>query len=242
MTPPTRPSYGVDAPGIMAGLLTAGVGLIGTTAWLARRPGRNARHAALATGVAGGGAAMFGLAMLGYAIDGKARIRDLMLDAVAWQGAERVLDVGTGRGMMAIGAAKRLTTGRVTAIDIWQAKDLSANGMAGAMANAAIEDVVGRIDFRHQDATTLSPADGTFDVVLSLLCLHNIEPVAARQQACRAMARAVSPGGTIVIGDYVSTGPYAQILRSEGLTIDWTRWHLKEARGLMSITRASRPR
>ena len=195
---------------------------------------------ALATGAVGGTVALFGTAMLGYAIDGKRRIRDLILDMVDWRGDERVLDVGTGRGLLAIGAAKRLTSGHVTAIDIWQAKDLSANTATGAEANARIEAVADRIAFRHQDASALPDPDGSFDVILSLLCLHNIEPTARREQACREMARVLAPGGTLIAGDYVSTAPYARLFQAAGLTIVETRWHRREARGLMSITKATR--
>jgi cyclopropane fatty-acyl-phospholipid synthase-like methyltransferase len=50
-----------------------------------------------------------------------------LLDRIEWTGQEEVLDVGCGRGLMLIGAAKRLTTGKATGIDIWQAEDLSGN-------------------------------------------------------------------------------------------------------------------
>jgi cyclopropane fatty-acyl-phospholipid synthase-like methyltransferase len=43
------------------------------------------------------------------------------------RGDETVLDVGYGRGLHLIGAAKRLTTGKAPGVDIWQAEDLSGN-------------------------------------------------------------------------------------------------------------------
>ena len=45
------------------------------------------------------------------------QIRDRILDSLALKGDERVLDVGCGSGLMAIGAAKRLKTGRATGLD-----------------------------------------------------------------------------------------------------------------------------
>jgi arsenite methyltransferase len=50
--------------------------------------------------------------MLAYSL--KLNIRDRMLDMIHWKGNETVLDTGTGRGLLAIGAAKRLRaeTGR----------------------------------------------------------------------------------------------------------------------------------
>src|SRR5580658_8958481 len=44
----------------------------------------------------------------------KFEVRDRILDSLALKGDERVLDVGSGVGVMLIGAAKRLKAGRVT--------------------------------------------------------------------------------------------------------------------------------
>jgi cyclopropane fatty-acyl-phospholipid synthase-like methyltransferase len=46
---------------------------------------------------------------------------------VPWKGDEAVRDVGCGHGLMLVGAARRLTTGKATGIDIWQAEDLTGN-------------------------------------------------------------------------------------------------------------------
>ena len=43
----------------------------------------------------------------------KLRLRDQLLDSLTLRGDEKVLDVGCGRGLLAIGAAKRLKTGKV---------------------------------------------------------------------------------------------------------------------------------
>jgi hypothetical protein len=39
---------------------------------------------------------------------GKLRERDRLLDSIPWRGDEAVLDVGCGRGLLLVGAAKRL--------------------------------------------------------------------------------------------------------------------------------------
>src|SRR5262245_50202181 len=53
-----------------------------------------------------------GLGMVWYSYFGKLRMRERLLDRVPWRGDERVLDVGCGRGLMLLGAAARLTTGK----------------------------------------------------------------------------------------------------------------------------------
>jgi len=58
---------------------------------------------------------------------GKYRERERLLDSIPWRGDEIVLDVGCGRGLLLVGAAKRLRTGRAVGVDIWQSKDQSGN-------------------------------------------------------------------------------------------------------------------
>jgi ubiquinone/menaquinone biosynthesis C-methylase UbiE len=163
---------------------------------------------------------LLGLEMLEYGLGGKLRTRDALLDLIAWRGDEQVLDVGTGAGLLLIGAAKRLAHGgRAIGIDIWSAKDLSNNGDAATRANIAIEGVADRVEVRTEDATRLSLDDATFDVVVSLLCLHYIEPKPDQAKACREIARVLKPGGRVVIGDYVPTHGYAAALADAGLEV-----------------------
>jgi ubiquinone/menaquinone biosynthesis C-methylase UbiE len=150
-----------------------------------------------------------------------------MLEKVAWNGAETVLDVGTGRGLLLIGAARRLKTGHATGIDIWNAEDLSGNGPEGLHANIALEGVGERTTVKSEDARQMSFADGTFDVVLSNVCLHNIYQKPARAQACREIARVLKPGGMAVISDYKLMREYEGEFKKAGLAVemcppDWT--------------------
>ncbi len=99
----------------------------------------------------------------------------LMLSKINWSGHENVFDIGTGQGLLMIGAAKHLTTGKSTGIDIWTSKDLSDNSISRTLDNAELEGVKNKIEVRNEDARSLTFADNSFDVVLSLLCIHNIE-------------------------------------------------------------------
>jgi ubiquinone/menaquinone biosynthesis C-methylase UbiE len=236
----SKPQYGVDAPEFICGLFAAGIILPIVAHFLPPfKPfGRKVSAVGPALRAVGLANLTLGTAMLAYGLRGKFNIRDLMLSMITWKGDEAVLDVGTGRGLLAIGAAKRLTTGKVTGIDIWNAKDLSGNTLENALVNVRLEGVQDRVEFRSEDVRDLSFAEGTFDVILSLLCLHNIEGKEGRKErdvACREIARVLKPGGTAVIGDYIKTADYAEAFTRAGLTVESRASHLRQAYGLMWV-------
>lgn len=106
------------------------------------------------------------------------------LDAIVHPGA-RVLDVGTGSGVLAVAAA-RLGARAVVATDIDPA---SAEIVA---ANAERNGVADRIAYRPSPLTAIVAADGRFDVVLANLLAPVIAALADDLRA------AVAPGGRLV--------------------------------------------
>jgi arsenite methyltransferase len=147
----------------------------------------------------------------------------MMLNMINWRGDERVLDVGTGRGLLLIGAARRLTTGRGTGIDIWSTKDLSGNSLERTQANVDVEGVQDKVDLKSDDARKLSFPDASFDIILSNLCIHNIPGAEGRDQACREIARVLKPGGTALISDFINTSSYKKTLAASGLRVSRTQ-------------------
>jgi arsenite methyltransferase len=149
---------------------------------------------------------------------GKLRDRDRLLALIPWRGDETVLDVGCGRGLLLIGAAKHLTTGKAVGIDLWSKDDLSGNRPEATRENAALEGVADRVEVKDGDARQMPFANGTFDVIVSRAVLHNIYDKAQRQQAVREIARVLKPGGCVALLDIVHTGEYVKVLRECGLT------------------------
>ena len=162
--------------------------------------------------------------MLAYAKVGKFRHRERILDAAGLRGGETVVDVGTGRGLLAIGAAKRLGDGKAVGIDIFQKSDLSGNALDRTLENVALEGVGARCEIRHEDARTLGFGDGSVDVVVSNLCLHNIHPRKERERALAEIVRVLKPGGRAVISDFVATRQYAAFFSAHGLVIRSSRY------------------
>src|SRR5689334_31483 len=148
-----------------------------------------------------------------------------MLNMVRWRGDEQVLDVGTGRGLLLIGAARRLTSGRGTGIDVWSTKDLSGNSLERTQANVEVEGVKNKVTLQSDDARKLSFPDASFDVVVSNLCIHNI-PKAEGRQACREIARVLKPGGTALISDFINISFYQKVFVASGLKASRTSLNL----------------
>jgi arsenite methyltransferase len=221
MSTPSRPNYGLDAPGVVRNIAVIGAALAllgvlsnfvpstGALAWLRPAQGMFWSPAIFLLGTAG--------AMVWGSRVGKLRFRDRVLDAIPWRGDEHVLDVGCGHGLMLIGAAKRLTTGRAIGIDLWQKEDQAGNSPEATMANARLEGVADRVEVKDGDARTIPFADASFDVVLSSWALHNIYDPEQRAVAVREIARVLKPGGRAALVDIRYTTQYAEVLTAAGL-------------------------
>jgi ubiquinone/menaquinone biosynthesis C-methylase UbiE len=155
--------------------------------------------------------------MVWYSRSGKLRQRERLLDLVPWRGDETVLDVGCGRGLLLVGAARRLSTGKAVGVDVWRQEDLGDNRPEATLENARREGVAERVEVKDGDARHLPFADASFDVVLSGLVLHNISSAADREQAVREIARVLKPGGYVALVDINYTRDYMRVLGNCGV-------------------------
>jgi len=214
-----RPDYGVDAPGVVLGFFGAAFAL-GNAGWagvaLLDAPWIWLSIPAFLVATV---ALLLGLSMLLYAYLGKQRLRDHLLRQRSWRGDEVVLDLGAGRGLMAVGAAKRAPHGRIIALDVWSAKDLTGNTPDSLRRNATIERVR-NVEIVTGDARRLDIPDASVDAVVSVFCIHNIQPAAERLLALREIARVLKPSGSAMIADFPGVGAYVGPLRAAGLRVE----------------------
>jgi SAM-dependent methyltransferase len=78
-------------------------------------------------------------------------------------------------------------------------------------------------------------------VVLSNLCLHNIEDDDGRAKACREIARVLKPGGLALISDFRATDHYAKAFAEAGFAVDLSRGSILESFPPLRIVAARKP-
>jgi SAM-dependent methyltransferase len=210
-----RADYGIDAPGVVRNFLVGALVCL-VAAILANRllPWLVFPLACIGTTFA-----LQAIVMLWGSKVGKLRLRDRMLDALALRGDERVLDVGCGHGLMLLGAAKRLTTGRAIGIDLWQKEDQAGNSLAATLENARREGVADKVELHDGDARNMPFPDASFDVVLSSWAIHNIYDREGRAKALREIVRVLKAPGRLTLVDIRHTAEYVDELTKTGLQL-----------------------
>jgi SAM-dependent methyltransferase len=188
------------------GLAGLGIGLLTHSAW--RWIGY----------ILGGYFLLGAFGMLLYSKVGKLAMRERLLDDIPWNGHERVLDVGCGRGLLTVGAARRLTAGNVVGVDVWFRRAMSGNTPQSVLENSKIEGVADRVEVKEGDARKLPFPEESFDVVISNFVLHEMKTRGDREQMVREIGRVLKPGAHVALVDFIFTEECVDDLQRFGVT------------------------
>jgi arsenite methyltransferase len=210
-----KADYGIDSPAIVLGQAIAGLVAMTLAILKPRAFGVQVRWIEAA-------AALYFLhgacSMLRYSRSGKLRLREKLLDMVPWRGDEMVLDVGCGKGLLLVGAARRLSTGKAIGVDVWLPHALTGNRPESALENAAVEGVSNRVELKKADVRELPFDNDSFDVIVSNFVVHEMDARADRARMLREIARVLRPGGRLALIDFIFTKECVEILRQAGLS------------------------
>lgn len=148
---------------------------------------------------------------------GKGRSSQQVLAALRLKGKEKLLDLGCGRGLILIEAAKKITKGKCVGLDDWSQKDFYSNNAEKTMENAATEGVAKKVQVVTGDMRKLPFKKGEFDRVTANLALTRLKERNDLRKAVGEMARVLKKGGLIVLQDYRRIHHIAEDMKSAGL-------------------------
>jgi len=120
------------------------------------------------------------------------KIKSLLAARPSHEGRERILDVATGTGDLAIKAFRELHPDTIVGCDI------SEGMMQIGRAKVAEAGLTEHIKFVHEDCERLSFAEGEFDVVMSAFALRNFEHI---DVCLQEMCRVTKKDGCVVVID-----------------------------------------
>jgi len=115
-----------------------------------------------------------------------------LLELLALEGDEVVVDAGCGSGFHSLLVAERLRSGKVLAFDV------SDEMLARLRRNASRRDLATKIDARLGDALSLPLEDGCADRAVTVAVWHHMDDPPG---ACVELTRVLRPGGRLVAVD-----------------------------------------
>ena len=137
------------------------------------------------------------------AMDHAAVNRAFVADFLAvWDGANPILDLGTGTAQIPIELCRQSPAPRVVAVDLAEAM------LAVARDNVRRAGLADRLEVRRCDAKRLPFDDGAFGAVISNSIVHHIpEPRAVLAE----MVRVLAPGGALFVRDLLRPRDEAEL-------------------------------
>jgi SAM-dependent methyltransferase len=128
------------------------------------------------------------------------KIYNLIIQKLGEQATGRILDIGTGNGVLAVKLARQCDEVEVTGIDYW-GEDWEYSKSV-CKKNALLAKVENRVHFQKGDAAGLDFASDMFNGAISNLTFHEVRSVADKKSVVQEALRVVKRGGSFVFVDY----------------------------------------
>jgi len=128
------------------------------------------------------------------------KVYNLIIQHLGSPIAGRILDIGSGNGVLAVKLAQQHGEAEVEGMDYW-GKDWEYS-KAVCDKNAQIGGVEKRVHFQKGNAAALEFASDTFDGAVSNLTFHEVRSVADKRKVVREALRVVKGGGRFAFVDY----------------------------------------
>jgi ubiquinone/menaquinone biosynthesis C-methylase UbiE len=134
------------------------------------------------------------------------KVYNLIIQSLGTTVKGRILDIGSGNGVLAVKLAQHNGEAEVIGTDYWGKNwEYSKNVCE---KNAQIGRVEHRVHFQKGDAAALEFANDTFDGATSNLTFHEVQSVADKREVVREAIRVVKAGGRFAFVDYFYDAKY----------------------------------
>jgi SAM-dependent methyltransferase len=128
------------------------------------------------------------------------KIYNLIIQNLGKDVKGKILDIGSGNGVLAVTLAQQYGEVEVTGMDYWGKDWEYSKGVCEK--NAQIANVENRVHFQKGDAAKLDFANETFNGAISNLTFHEVKSAADKRSVVQEALRVVKPGGTFAFIDY----------------------------------------
>jgi len=131
---------------------------------------------------------------------------NLIIESLGKDVKGRILDIGSGNGVLAVKVARQYQEVEVVGLDYW-GKDWEYSKSI-CEKNARAARVENRVHFQKGDAARLDFASETFEGAVSNLTFHEVKSVADKKSVLQEALRVVKLGGAFAFIDYFQDASY----------------------------------
>ena len=134
------------------------------------------------------------------------KVYNLIIQSLGTKVKGKILDIGSGNGVLAVTLAQQQVDAEVIGVDYW-GKDWEYSKSV-CEKNAQIGKVEDRVHFQKGDAAALEFANDTFDGAISNLTFHEVKSIADKREVVQEAFRVVKAGGRFAFVDYFYDAKY----------------------------------